>query len=36
MELAKVGDDDFQLNVKDTLSPFQSVGVALASIIAEK
>ena len=36
VELAKVGDDHFQLNVKDILSPFQSIGVALASIVAEK
>ena len=34
MELAKVGSNDFQLNVKETLSPFQSAGIALASIVA--
>lgn len=36
VELAKVGEDSFQLNVKDTLSPFQVIGVALSSITAEK
>jgi hypothetical protein len=34
VELAKVGADDFQLNVKDSLSPFQAYGVALGSIVA--
>jgi hypothetical protein len=36
VELAKVGAEDFQLNVKDTLTPFQTIGCALSSICAEK
>ena len=36
VELAKVGEDAFQLNVKDTLTPFQTIGIALSSITAEK
>jgi hypothetical protein len=36
VEFAKVGSDDFQLNVKDTLTPFQSIGIALSSICAHK
>ena len=36
VELAKVGADSFQLNVKDTLTPFQVIGVALSSITAER
>ena len=35
VELAKVGDNSFQLNVKDYLTPLQGFGLALASITAE-
>ena len=35
IEMAKVGKDDFQLNVKDTLSPFQAYATALSSIVAK-
>ena len=34
LEMARVGANEFQLNVKDTLTPFQSIGIALSSIVA--
>ena len=35
VELAKVEENSFQLNVKDCLTPLQGFGLALASITAE-